>query len=103
MNTVLITGGSGGIGAEVARRVVAAGANAVIVARDAARLEATARETGATAYPCDVLDITAFAEVVARAEAEVGEIDGLVHAVGSVFLRPLHATSLEDFRADVRD
>jgi NAD(P)-dependent dehydrogenase (short-subunit alcohol dehydrogenase family) len=99
VNTVLITGGSGGIGAEVARRVVADGAKAVIVARDPARLEEAAHATGASAYACDVLDAAAFGEVVQRAEAEVGEIDGLVHAVGSVFLRPLHATSLEDFRA----
>ncbi len=99
MKTVLITGGSGGIGAELARRVVAARAKAVVVARDPERLAAAARETGATAYACDVLDPAAFAEVVKRAEAEVGELDGFAHAVGSVFLRPLHATSLEDFRA----
>ena len=96
---MLITGGSGGIGADVARRVVATGARAVIVARDPERLAAAARDTGATAYACDVLDAAAFAEVVRRAETEVGELDGLVHAVGSVFLRPLHATSLDDFRA----
>ncbi|HEV2736978.1 MAG TPA: SDR family oxidoreductase [Candidatus Elarobacter sp.] len=99
MQNVLITGGSGGIGSEIARRTVAAGWKAIIVARDEARLDAIARETGATAYACDLLDAGAFADVVERAERECGEIDGFVHAVGSVFLRPLHATSLEDWRA----
>ena len=99
MQNVLITGGSGGIGSEVARRAALAGARVILVARDAQRVEAVARETGATAYACDVLEPGAFGEVVERAERECGEIDGFVHAVGSVFLRPLHATSLEDWRA----
>lgn len=95
---VLITGGSGGIGAEVARRVRAQGGKPILVARDPERLGAIAAETDAAAYPGDVLDNDAFATIVRRAESEVGEIDGIVHAVGSVFLKPLHATSLEDWR-----
>jgi NAD(P)-dependent dehydrogenase (short-subunit alcohol dehydrogenase family) len=96
---VLITGGSGGIGAETARRLRAQGATPVLVARNAERLAAVADEIGAPAFPADVLDNDAFAAVVQRVEAEVGAIDGLVHAVGSVFLKPLHATSLDDWRA----
>ncbi|BDE06719.1 short-chain dehydrogenase [Vulcanimicrobium alpinum] len=98
MQTVLITGGSGGIGAELARRLRAQGANVAIVARSVERLNAVADETGAHAFPADVLDAEAFADTVKRIETDVGEIDGFAHAVGSVFLRPLHATSLEDWR-----
>jgi NAD(P)-dependent dehydrogenase (short-subunit alcohol dehydrogenase family) len=96
--TVLITGGSGGIGSETARRAIARGARVALVARDAERLERVAAEIGATAYACDVLDPEAFAGTVDRIEAEVGEIDGVVHAVGSIVLRPLHALSLETWR-----
>lgn len=96
---VLITGGSGGIGTEVARRVKAQGATPVLVARDPDRLAAVAAEIGAPAFPADVLDNDAFAAALKRVESEVGEIDALVHAVGSVFLKPLHATSLDDWRA----
>jgi NAD(P)-dependent dehydrogenase (short-subunit alcohol dehydrogenase family) len=95
---VVITGGSGGIGSAVALRVAAAGGRPVLVARDVDRLAAVAAEIGAPFYPGDVLDNDAFAGVVKRVEAEVGEIDGLVHAVGSVFLKPLHATSVADWR-----
>jgi NAD(P)-dependent dehydrogenase (short-subunit alcohol dehydrogenase family) len=96
---VLITGGSGGIGFEVARRVKAQGGTPVLVARNAERLAAAAGEIGAPAYPGDVLDNEGFGALVKRVEADVGEIDALVHAVGSVFLKPLHATSLDEWRA----
>ena len=97
-NVILISGGSGGIGSETARRALARGARVALVARDAERLQQVATRLGASAYPCEVLDPVAFGETVDRIEAEVGEIDGVVHAVGSVLLRPLHALSLEDWR-----
>jgi NAD(P)-dependent dehydrogenase (short-subunit alcohol dehydrogenase family) len=101
MQNVLITGGTGGIGSEVARRVVARGAKVALVARDAAKLDALVAELGdaARGYVCDVRDLAAFADVAKRIEDEVGPIDGIVHAVGSVLLKPLHAVSLDDFRA----
>ncbi len=98
---VLITGGTGGIGSEVARRVVAAGGRVAVVARNEERLAALCDEFGPSAfgYACDVLDFDAFGDVVKRVESEIGEIDGVVNAVGSILLRPLHATSLADWRA----
>ncbi|GAC1308847.1 MAG: SDR family oxidoreductase [Vulcanimicrobiaceae bacterium] len=96
---VIVTGGSGGIGSETARRLIARGDRVVLVARDEARLRDAASSLGATAaMPCDLLDPAAFAALVERVEGEIGEIDGLVHAVGSILLRPLHALSLEDWR-----
>ncbi len=98
---VLITGGSGGIGSEVARRVVAGGGRVALVAREPERLAAVTAGLGdaAAAFPCDVLDDAAFGAAVAQAETAIGEIDGVVHAVGSILIRPLHATSVAEFRA----
>ncbi len=97
---VIVTGGSGGIGSETARRLVARGDRVVLVARDEARLQRVAGDIGATAaIPCDLLDLAAFGAAVERVERDIGEIDGLVHAIGSIVLRPLHALSLEDWRA----
>jgi NAD(P)-dependent dehydrogenase (short-subunit alcohol dehydrogenase family) len=95
---VLITGGSGGIGSETARRVAARGDRPVLVARDAERLQAVAQSLDAPYYVADVLDPEAFAAIVERVETEVGEIDAVVHAVGSITIRPLHALSLDEWR-----
>ncbi len=96
---VLITGGTGGIGSDVARRVVAGGGRVALVARNSERLALLAEEIGAATYVADALDFAAMADVVQRVETEVGPIDGVVNAVGSVAIRPLHATSLADWRA----
>ncbi len=95
---VLITGGSGGIGSETARRVAARGDRPVLIARDEARLQTIAQSIEAPYYVADVLDHDAFAATVDRIETEIGEIDAVVHAVGSITIRPLHALSLEEWR-----
>lgn len=51
---VLVTGGSGGIGAAVARQFVEQGDSVVITGRDAARLDRAAEATGARGVRCDV-------------------------------------------------
>ena len=97
----LITGGSGGIGSDVAQRLIARGDRVVLVARDEAKLHAVADTLGASAtvMTCDALDLPGMQAIVERIETEIGAIDGLVHAVGSIVLRPLHALSLEDWRS----
>jgi NAD(P)-dependent dehydrogenase (short-subunit alcohol dehydrogenase family) len=100
VSVFLVTGGSGGIGSETARRLIARGDRVALVARDASRLEGVAAELGANAsvFVADVLDVDAFGETVERIERDFGEIDGVVHAVGSILLRPLHALSVDDWR-----
>ena len=96
---VLVIGGSGGIGSQTARRLIARGDRVVLVARDRFRVEETAREIGAEARTGDALDLERMTAIVAEVEEKYGTLDGLVHAVGSIVLRPLHALSVEDFRA----
>lgn len=94
---VLIYGGSGGIGAALARTLKDKGFGLHLVGRDAARLAAVAAETGATTTQGDVTDETLFA----RATAEAGPaLAGLAYAVGSITLKPLHRVSAADIKAD---
>ena len=56
IRVAVVTGGSSGIGAALARRLTERGWRCVLLARGAERLEAVAAETGSEAEVCDVSD-----------------------------------------------
>lgn len=91
---ILITGATGGIGAATARRVAAAGARVVAVARRPEPLESLARETGARAIPADVSDPSAVDRLAAAVLAESPPF-AIVHAAGAFDLAPVAETEPE--------
>lgn len=95
----LIIGGSGGIGAALARRLHRQGHALHLIARDEGRLAAVAAETGATWSVADLADPAAAAVV---ADAAAPGLSGLVYAAGSITLKPVARLSEADFLADFR-
>jgi 3-oxoacyl-[acyl-carrier protein] reductase len=85
----VVTGASMGIGLETARRLSAEGANVLMVARDAERLEAAAEEVGAEWVAADVTDPEADERIVATCAEQMGGIDVLVNNAGTSFARSL--------------
>jgi short-subunit dehydrogenase len=84
--TVVITGGSEGVGAAVARRFAAAGANLLLVARGKDKLERIAEELKRKAtvriFPMDIADYDACVELCRTAEREFGGVHLLVNNAG---------------------
>ncbi|MDT8856330.1 3-oxoacyl-[acyl-carrier-protein] reductase [Paracoccaceae bacterium Fryx2] len=80
----LITGASGGIGAEVARVLHGAGASVALSGTRVAPLEALAAELGERAYvlPCDLGDAAAVEALPKAAIAAMGSVDVLVNNAG---------------------
>jgi NAD(P)-dependent dehydrogenase (short-subunit alcohol dehydrogenase family) len=76
--TLVVIGGTSGIGLEVARRAVARGDEVVLTGRDAARAEAVARDLGGAARGV-ALDIADPAGIAARL-ADLDAVDQLVLA-----------------------
>ena len=81
--TALVTGGSGGIGAAIVRRLVEAGVSVDLTYRSR-RPSDLLEECGPTveAHPLDVTDSDAAAALVAELEARHGAIHTVVHAAG---------------------
>ena len=87
--TVLLTGGSSGIGAATARTLAAAGARILLSGRNAARLRAVAAETGGIALAADLAapdGPAALADAAMRAAA-VWDSDGYEAAARAVPFR----------------
>jgi short-subunit dehydrogenase len=84
--TVIITGGSEGVGAAAARLFADAGANLMLVARTRKNLEAVADElrdrTRVEIFAMDVTDADACVDVFKKAAFEFGQIDVLVNNAG---------------------
>lgn len=97
---VLITGGAGGIGSALARMIVASGGSVVLFGRRPEPLETLAVELGdrAIAVPGDATRYEQLEAAVKAGEERFGGLDGLAHCVGSIRLKPIHLSTVEEFR-----
>jgi short-subunit dehydrogenase len=100
--TVLITGGSRGLGLLLAREFGAQGARLALVARDEAELERAAadlhaRGLEAQTWPGDVRSQVRVEEIVRDVERRLGPVDVLVNNAGVIQAGPLEHASLADF------
>jgi NAD(P)-dependent dehydrogenase (short-subunit alcohol dehydrogenase family) len=82
IRVAVVTGGSSGIGAALARRLTALGRRCVLVARGRERLEAVAAETGSEVEVCDVADREAVQALAGRIAARHEAVDLLVNNAG---------------------
>ena len=80
----LVTGASGGIGADIARALHSAGASVGLSGTRVEPLEALAAELGERAFvlPCNLSDMEAVAELPKQAIAAMGSVDILVNNAG---------------------
>jgi NAD(P)-dependent dehydrogenase (short-subunit alcohol dehydrogenase family) len=93
--TALVTGASYGIGEATARKLAAAGATVLMVARSAERLDDLAASINAgggqaVAYPTDLTDETAVQALTKQVTETHGPLDVVVSNAGKSLRRSLH-------------
>jgi len=98
----LITGGGTGIGAAVAGRFRAEGAEVIVMGRRNAPIEAVARRLGALAFCGDAANAADMRGAVALAEARFGGLDILVANAGSADLGSVEETDDSAWSASLR-
>ncbi|XXT97243.1 type I polyketide synthase [Sorangium sp. So ce834] len=103
--TVLVTGGTGALGAHVARWLAKSGAEHLVLTSrrgrsapgaEALQAELTALGARVTIAACDVADRDAFGALLRDLEAQGSPLRAVVHAGGAAQGTPLDATSLDD-------
>lgn len=100
--TVLITGGSRGLGLVMAREFAREGARLAICARDEeeldrARTDLVRRGARVMAVRCDVTDREQVGEMVRLVQERFGRIDVLVNNAGVIEVGPMEVMTLEDY------
>ncbi len=98
----IVTGASQGIGRAIARRLCAAGASVLAVARTAARLDETVKACAGlagtcTAHAADVTSAEQVAAMIARCNERFGRLDVLVNNAGVAPLSPIDQLSDQQF------
>src|SRR5690349_10588804 len=101
---VLVTGGSRGLGLELARQLAAHGARLSLLARDEAELarakaDIQRRTPGAEVetFRCDLVDEIACQQATADAAARLGPIDVLVNNAGIIQVGPMESMTVADY------
>jgi NAD(P)-dependent dehydrogenase (short-subunit alcohol dehydrogenase family) len=98
----IITGGSIGLGRQMAEGLAEMGANLVLCARKAERCRQATEELQqlgikAIPLPCDVRNQTSVEEVVDATISQLGRIDILINNAGISWGAPVEEMSLEDW------
>ena len=100
--TVLITGGSRGLGLALSREMAARGARIAICGRDPESLErarASLARGGAevVAVPCDVTDRRSVQKLLDQVYGALGSVDILINNAGVIEVGPAETMSIADY------
>src|SRR5437764_9922641 len=100
--TILISGGSGGLGLVMARQLAREGARIALLARDGEELvraknDLESRGAQVLTVQCDLTDRVQIASAVETVVAHFGGLDVLINNAGVIEVGPLAHMTREDF------
>lgn len=100
MGTIAVLGATGTIASQLCERLVHEGHRTLLLARNAEKLVALGERLGPAAVACHVSDFTSSDGLRAVIEEQLADepLTGIVNCIGSLLLKPAHATSDQEFR-----
>ena len=103
----LITGGSRGLGLEIARQICARGAKVALIARDAEELARAKTDldrfaTDVLTIQCDLLETAQIQSAAQQTLHRFGKIDILINNAGIIEIGPIEHMQLKDFDRAMR-
>jgi len=103
----LITGGSRGLGLEVARQICALGGKVALIARDSEELGRAKSDldhfaTEVLTIQCDLLETAQIQSAVQQTLQHFGKIDILINNAGTIEIGPIEHMQLKDFDRSMR-
>ncbi len=93
----VIFGATGGIGAALAHQLAREGCRLTLAARDQSRLDSLTGKLNVEGCSCEATNSEAVDRCLLEASERYGRLDGVVNCVGSLFLKPAHATGDQDW------
>ncbi len=107
--TVVITGGSRGLGLALAREFLSRGANVALLARDSEVLERARTmlmnrkpKAEVLTVPCDITKAEEVTEAFSEVRRQLGPIDVLVNNAGLITVGPMEVMSEQDYRESLK-
>jgi NAD(P)-dependent dehydrogenase (short-subunit alcohol dehydrogenase family) len=94
----VVLGSTGAVGGELCRRLVEGGARVIAAGRRPDAVETLASQLDAQPAVVEATDPHAVDALLSSVEAEHGRLDGVANCVGSLLLKPLHATTAEEWQ-----
>lgn len=98
--TILVIGATGGIGEVVSKRLADENANLILFSRNSEKLDNLAQKLDSEFIKVvgDAANYNDLENAVKLGIEKYGKIDSLIHAVGSIVLKPIHNTDEGTFR-----
>jgi len=93
----IIFGAYGGIGKEISQRLTGKGYGVLLCGRSEEKLKELSSTLDQPYFIADVTDASSVNAAFQKGKEQFGELTGAVNTVGSVFLKPAHLTSAEEF------
>ncbi len=97
-----VLGSTGGIGQALCRELHNQGARLLLASRNGEKIQQQQQELNAYAATLDCTEVDAVEQFVQGGVNEFGRLDGMVNLVGSLLLKPLHLTSIDEWHHALR-